>query len=378
MSRLSAVLALVAGCLFSSLTLATEYPVTLTDLAGREVTLPAEPERIILQDGRDLMSLAVLDRESPFARVVAWNNLVARNDEKLWQQMLEKWPQARDIMDMKFGDGGEMNLETVLAKEPDLVLIQLRSKPALEQAGVLDMLAKVNVPVLFVDLAEDPVAGATESMALMGKALNRESEAKAFNDFVAEHLEGVKTRVAKALADGREPASVFVEAHAGVGGNNDCCFTHADFGWGALIAAAGGHNVGLDLLDGDTATIAMEKVLAMEPDIYVMTGSQWSRANSIALPFGYDIDPANIQAAFEGLLARPGFSELRAAKEGQVYGLYHQFYNHPYNVIAIEALAKDFYPQAFADLDPMQSYRDLMAMTELSADGITLFAKVDH
>ena len=57
------------------LSYATQYPLTVTDLDGRQVTLAKEPQRIILQDGRDIMTLALLDRDNPFKRLVAWNNL---------------------------------------------------------------------------------------------------------------------------------------------------------------------------------------------------------------------------------------------------------------------------------------------------------------
>ncbi|SQC42726.1 Solute-binding periplasmic protein of iron/siderophore ABC transporter [Klebsiella pneumoniae] len=42
------------------LSYATQYPLTVTDLDGRQVTLAKEPQRIILQDGRDIMTLALL------------------------------------------------------------------------------------------------------------------------------------------------------------------------------------------------------------------------------------------------------------------------------------------------------------------------------
>ena len=54
--------ALIATPFFSY---ATQYPLTVTDLDGRQVTLAKEPQRIILQDGRDIMTLALLDRNNP-------------------------------------------------------------------------------------------------------------------------------------------------------------------------------------------------------------------------------------------------------------------------------------------------------------------------
>lgn len=59
--------ALIATPLFSY---ATQYPLTVTDLDGRQVTLTKEPQRIILQDGRDIMTLALLDRDNPVVTLI--------------------------------------------------------------------------------------------------------------------------------------------------------------------------------------------------------------------------------------------------------------------------------------------------------------------
>ena len=74
---------------------ATQYPLTVTDLDGRSITLQHEPQRIILQDGRDIMAMALLDRDNPFRRVVAWNNLAKKQDINSWKMLQQKWPQNR-------------------------------------------------------------------------------------------------------------------------------------------------------------------------------------------------------------------------------------------------------------------------------------------
>lgn len=66
---------LVAAFTTSFASYATQYPLTISDIAGQKVTIKQEPKRIVLQDGRDIMALALLDRNNPFTRVVAWNNL---------------------------------------------------------------------------------------------------------------------------------------------------------------------------------------------------------------------------------------------------------------------------------------------------------------
>lgn len=161
--------ALVCAALLASPAMATTYPLTLTDTSGQTVTLPQEPKRIVVQDGRDILTLALLDRANPFGRLVAWNNLLKKSDAATWEILQSKWPAAKNIIDMGFSDKGEVNLESVIAKRPDLMIAQLRSKPSLSQTGVLDKLKALNVPVLFIDTMLKPVENTPKSVTLLGK-----------------------------------------------------------------------------------------------------------------------------------------------------------------------------------------------------------------
>ncbi len=46
--------------------------ITVTDVAGREVTVDAPVDRVILGEGRQIYLLAALQPEDPFAHVVGW------------------------------------------------------------------------------------------------------------------------------------------------------------------------------------------------------------------------------------------------------------------------------------------------------------------
>ncbi len=66
------------------------------------------------------------------------------------------WPQSATILDMGFSDKGNVDLESVIARQPDLMIAQLRARPALMESGVIDKLSALHVPVLFVDYEIDP------------------------------------------------------------------------------------------------------------------------------------------------------------------------------------------------------------------------------
>ncbi|MGO2465029.1 MAG: ABC transporter substrate-binding protein [Serratia proteamaculans] len=357
MHRRITLLALACACGLSTQAMATTYPLTLTDTAGQTVTIKQEPKRIVVQDGRDILTLALLDRADPFTRLVAWNNLLKKSDGETWKILQSKWPEANNIIDMGFSDKGEINLESVIAKHPDLMVAQLRSKPSLSQTGVLDKLQALNIPVLFIDTMLKPVENTPKSINLLGETLNRESEAKQYTDFYQQHYQSIldKTKTV-------EPKPlVFIEAKAGLNGLESCCFTHAHVGWGGMIEAIGARNVGSALLPGATGDVSLEKVISMKPDAYIVSGSQWASKTNAAVPFGYGVTQQQVDDAFNRMKQRPGFAQVSAVKDGRFYGIYHNFYNHPYNIVGLEYLAKFIYPNQFKDLDPAKTYSEILS-----------------
>ncbi|WP_347558513.1 ABC transporter substrate-binding protein [Robbsia sp. KACC 23696] len=352
---------------------ATQYPVTVTDTAGRKVTIDQEPQRVVIQDGRDILTMALLDRADPFKRLVTWNNLIKNGDPDLWKTMTTRWPDAAKVPDMNFSDQGNVNLETIISKQPQLIIAQLRAKSAFEQSGVFARMAQLHIPIVFVDSEVDPVGHTAESVTLLGKVLNREKEANEYVDFYNQHLQHVEQTIA-AITTPRP--RVFVEAKAGFSGP-DCCFTHATVGYGQLLKSVKAVNIGAELLHTPSGSVSMESVIGAKPDVYIMTGKRFGKnSTSIALPFGYGGTQAEVDAAFAKLEARPGFMQTKAAMDGQIYGIYHLFYNHAYNIVGIEYLAKILYPKQFAQLDPTADWNTIMSkFTTIPAEPLILEAK---
>ncbi|WP_333851545.1 ABC transporter substrate-binding protein [Leclercia sp.] len=355
---------------------AQSWPVTVKDLDNRTVTVEHEPQRIILQDGRDIFALALLERDNPFSRVVAWNNLPKKQDTETWNVLKRKWPEAEKILDMKFSDQGNVDLETVISRQPDLMIAQLRAKPSLVQTGVLAKLEALHIPVVFVDYELRPVENTLPSIALLGKVMGQTDRAQAYIDFYQQRLDKIHQRLATAS---KKPL-VFIEPIAGVGGlDNGCCFTHARNGWGGLVEAAGGTNIGSQLLPGATGNIAVEKIISLNPDYYLMTGSKRPGKGTAIIPFGYNVPAGDVSAAFNALLARQGVASIPAVAQGHTGALYHHFYNNPYNIVAIETLSKIFYPTLFKDVDPLADYHAIIKdFTRIPDDNIILSYTPSH
>ncbi|MGR5943899.1 ABC transporter substrate-binding protein [Enterobacter sp. C4G1] len=355
---------------------AQNWPVKVKDLDNRSVTIEHEPQRIILQDGRDIFTLALLERDNPFAKVVAWNNLPKKQDTESWNVLKRKWPEAEKILDMKFSDQGNVDLETVISRQPDLMIAQLRAKPSLVQTGVLAKLEALHIPVVFVDYELHPVQNTLPSIALLGKVMGQTDRAQAYIDFYQQRLDTIHQR----LANVSKKPLVFIEPIAGVGGlDNDCCFTHARNGWGGLVEAAGGTNIGSQLLPGATGNISVEKIISLNPNYYLMTGSKRPGKGTAIIPFGYNVPAGDVATAFNALVARQGVASIPAVAAGHTGALYHHFYNNPYNIVAIETLSKIFYPTLFKDVDPLADYHAIItSFTHIPDDNIVLSYTPSH
>ncbi|MEO3426312.1 ABC transporter substrate-binding protein [Enterobacter soli] len=355
---------------------AQNWPVTVKDLDNRSVTIEHEPQRIILQDGRDIFTLALLERDNPFAKVVAWNNLPKKQDTETWNVLKRKWPEAEKILDMKFSDQGNVDLETVISRQPDLMIAQLRAKPSLVQTGVLAKLEALHIPVVFVDYELHPVQNTLPSIALLGTVMGQTDRAQAYIDFYQQRLDTIHQR----LATVSKKPLVFIEPIAGVGGlDNGCCFTHARNGWGGLVEAAGGTNIGSQLLPGATGNISVEKIISLNPDYYLMTGSKRPGKGTAIIPFGYNVPADDVATAFNALVARQGVASIPAVTAGHTGALYHHFYNNPYNIVAIETLSKIFYPTLFKDIDPLADYHAIITnFTHIPDDNIVLSYTPSH
>jgi len=224
-------------------------------------------------------------------------------------------------------------------------------------------LASLHIPVIFVDDAEHPVPDATRSLTLLGRVLDREKEAAAYVAFYQAHLDHLQQVIA---AQPKPHPTVFVEALAGRADAGGCCFTHGDFGWGLLVQAVGGRNLGSQLLKTPSGDISVEALIAAQPDVFVMTGRGPGGA---MLDFGYGAEAQAIGRTFAALEGRAGLGALHAVQQGHVYGLYHPFYSSVFNIVALEYLAKFIYPQSFARLDPGATYRSLIAQfTDIPAE----------
>jgi iron complex transport system substrate-binding protein len=208
-------------------------------------------------------------------------------------------------------------------------------------------LEAIGTTVVFVDFRLHPMQNTLPSIRLLGEVMHREPQANAYIQFYTQHLQRVQ-QVVNAIPDAQRP-KVFVDMLAGAW-DAGCCHTAGNGNFGEFVAAAGGRNIAAGLVPGVLGDISMEQAIAAQPDVYVATGSH-AKGNLVALRVGAETDAQDARHSLAQLVARPGFDAIKAIHDGNVHGISHNYYDSPYNIVAIEAFAKWFYPKQFASLD---------------------------
>ena len=334
---------------------AADYPRVVTDLAGRSVTLAHAPQRIVLQDSNDVLALALLERENPLKHLVAWDNNLASSDPGLWNVIQQRWPEARNVHNVAFPQSGQLDIESLLRTHPDLIIARLSARSAIENTVLQSVLQRLGIALIYVDSELDPLVNVPRSIELLGHVLGREKQAQAYLNDYRRQLSSLQQHI-----KGREPPRVFVEARAGQAGGGGCCHTQGHSGWGLLSEHLGAINLGSHYMRSESGDVALETLILSKPDVYLMTGTQRMRNGVGAIPFGYAADKAKIRGEMQQLMSRPGFRAIAQSPDQCVQGLSHQFYNSVFNIVGAQWLAKIYWPDAFAGLDPDAEYRRLI------------------
>lgn len=251
---------------------AAAFPVTVTDDAGREVTVEAAPERIV--------SLAPANTEIVYA--------LGMLDKLVGVTTYDDYPaEVADIA--KVGDFVTPNIEAITAAQPDLILATTGV-----QADVITQLEGTGATVIAID--PQTLDALYTSIETVGKATGTAEAA-------LELVDGMKADI-KTIGDAvsaEEPTPCFIEIA------QDPLFTA---GKGTLlddlITAAGGTNI---VTAEGYVGYSLEQLVTDDPAVYLATLGSMS-------------DPAD-------LAKRPGYDKLAAVKDQRVYVLEDNLVSRP-------------------------------------------------
>ncbi|SHN69877.1 ABC transporter substrate-binding protein [Desulfitobacterium chlororespirans] len=323
----------------------TTSSITIKDVKGREVTidLPISSYAISTMD--------VIDYIIPLKGKEAFSMLVASGQDggggiQKYAQLYK--PLVRDYT-QHIGQISDHNapfdLEMVLSMNPDVLIVNSAMAAHKYALEIEDQLAAAGIDIVLIDVPGKKLdKSVQETMKLLGKIFQEEEKAAEVVAFMDKQY-GLIT--AKNLAQRQDKPTVYYEksGYSEVFGSTGTSVS----GWGLPIAIAGGDNIAdAVLLDkasagGSSNTLDPEYVIKADPDYIILSGVNdgWlDSLNKKKEPPQYDI------------INRTGWSNLQAVKNNKVYEFAHSTSRSIYAFYPCLKMAKLFYPEEFADLDP--------------------------
>ena len=333
----------------------------VTDIAGRKVELPKRVERIVLGEGRQLYTLALLE-DPPLARVIGWQGDMSTFDPQTYQQYRARFPQIDGIAKIGGTSEASVSPEKVLSLRPDLAIFSISGHGPGRRNPLVEQLQKIGVPVIFIDFREHPLAHTIPSLRLLGQALGREARAEKFIAFYEAQTRRV-TELTAGIGSAFRPR-VLLDARAG---DSAGVLTAGRGSLGELIEMAGGINAGADLIPTPLGEASLEAVIACKPEVYVATGYQHPGTSAPGLRMGAQVSEAMArESLLQVLRRRPEMASLPAVRSGRIHGVWHHFYNTPYHVVMLQAMAAWLHPQRLAAVDAratwQQMHREFLGM----------------
>ena len=330
-------------------------PIEITDVTGRTVTLKKPAERVVLQwsgaGGPFFTISALMGKDTP--KVIAGMDTSLQDYRAdMWKHFTAEMPELAKIPVVGTVGDKTFNAEQVVALNPDVIFIPVDLKDQYESDAKAKMDA-AGIQTIYIDYHAEKLESHQKSIEAIGKALGKEERAAEINKFYTERVTRVLDRVSKI---NKPKPTVYLE----VGMNGPEEFGNSfssNYSWGALATMAGADVITKDVIK-KTSPINPEFILEKNPDIIMIMGSYWPKKPT-SMRLGFEATEDSSQALLKAFTTeRQGWSELKAVENKQVYSAHHGLPREVFDAAVFEYLAKTFYPEEFADVDPEATLKE--------------------
>ena len=287
-------------------------PVTVTDMAGREVTVPAQVNRIA--SGYYISSSACI--------ALGLEDKVVAVEAQASKRPLYALAAPQLIERSVLGTAKTFNLEACLAAEPDLVILPLRQK---ETADTLSQLGIASIVV-----NPENHEQILEMFELIGKVTGKNKEAQKLVKAYADRLKFAEKLTSK--TDNRPVVYI-----SGTG--SFLRTAPHDMYQASLIRSAGGQNAADNISGSSWVNISYEQLLEMNPDIIVIP----TNSNADGTP----------EYTADNLLGDPQLQDVTAVKNKAVYQMPIGFEAWdspaPSGILGVFWLLKTIHPELYPE-----------------------------
>jgi iron complex transport system substrate-binding protein len=358
--RISLVLVLVAAAaglfyLYSASKTPESIPETssrnkqISDLSGETKTFKTPCERVILPRSRDIYELSAILGSQTADKIKAWGPDLKEYDQDAYNKFIERFPSLKDKPLIGNIFDNALDIESVVSYNPDLVVMD----NYLAKFAATDKLKQAGLPLVFFDQSNKLLENPQKGIKIYGQLFDQENRAEEISDYIDSQINIVVARLAK--IDKKLP-TVYMErgdAGAKIYGST---WGKDDTSWAAMVKYAGGKNIA-EKLSGEMMVVDPEFLLKENPDVIIITGANWEAVPD-SMRLGYYTNAETAKKSLEPFTQRPGWNQLKAVKSGKVYAIHHGLIVHDFGFAALQQMAKWFYPEEFADVDPVANLKE--------------------
>ncbi len=319
----------------------------ITDHTGAEVTLPAEIDRVVIASLMPLPSVYCLFRGSADDLVGMHPSSMAAAENSY---LINVFPELGDV-DTSFVVNGEMNIEQLLALDPDVVFYSATNTEEREKYDA------AGIPAVGFSTAVagfDVVETYAKWIELLGDIYGDSEKADTIIEAGRETAAEIKAVTDTIPAEDKPDVLILYHYSDGVIKTSGTGF-YGHY-W---IESAGGRNVAEELKS--TPEINMEQIYEWDPDIIFIT----------------NFSPYLPEDFYNNTIEGHDWSAVSAVKNGQVHkfplGMYRWFPPSSDAPLSLMWLAKKIQPELFADIDmdaEIKSYFEKYYNVTLTDDDI--------
>ncbi len=322
---------------------AADYPLTITDTAGREVTFSMPVVRVIVTSSDAAEAVVMLGAAD---KVIGVSDTVQKKGyyfpELKGKQNIGKWNGLDFELIGQIAKGGEEKIT------PDIVVIgySYPDKPY-GIFGVEKGLAPFeNITAIALEFTKPE--NMTREIQILGQILGKEEEASDYINWYDEK----STAVEQAVESLNMP-----KVYAEWSSTADLSTLGKGSAFDGVLSVAKGYNVAKNLKDA-YPKVGWEWVVTQNPDVIIKRQTQSSDQTQIGWQSEPSSDTAKLQSVRNELLARSGASGISAIKSDRVYVMDWDVLNGLDQVVGITYLAKLLHPEV--DLDPASVHSEYL------------------
>lgn len=335
----------------------TEDTITLIDTMDREVTvqLPIETcyigfyyENFLSVVGPDaftkVKATSLYDTEGYFATMT-----------KVFRENVEGFNDMEDV-----GSTMQDNFDVEKIIEMDLDVLIVGNYQYNGAPEAMEKIEAAGTPVVCINYSKGTEEMQVRSTEILGKLFQVEDRAQEIIDLYREKTHAIVERTSKIT----DKKTAFDEWLNIISSYREISQSGSPSGYlGLYMQEAGADdiiNVFIDQNnDSDNTTMSLEFILDQDPEFYFPIGGERSGNSGDGLLMGYGVTEEEFLASAAGLLSsRPGFANINAVKNNNVYCIEDGILRTMHDYTVVEYMAKSMYPEEFEDIDPEQDFRD--------------------